>query len=87
MLDTHRVRVSLAGRVGQMVHWFLTNDPAYAGKRSQDVVEMLLERGVDAVYREGLDNADRLDSALEEQLTKLSVGEISEAVTESRDDQ
>jgi hypothetical protein len=87
MLDTNRVRISLGGRLEQMVHWFLTNDPQYMGKRPQDVIEMLLERGVDAVYQEGLANAERLDPALEEELTKLSVDEIGKAVMESRDDQ
>jgi len=86
MLDINRVRVSLTGRVGQMVHWFLNNDPEYMGKKSQDVIEMLLERGVDAVYREGLENADRLDPAIEEQLTRLSVDGIASAAAESRDD-
>ena len=87
MLDTNRVRISLSGRLEQMVHWFLTNDPQYMGRRPQDVLEMLLERGVDAVYQEGLANAERLDPALEEELTKLSVDEIGKAVTEPRDDQ
>ena len=91
MLDKNRsitrTRISLSGRLGQMVHWFLANDPQYLGKRPQDVVEMLLERGVETVYREGIVNADRLDPALEEELTKLSVDELHRVAAESRDDQ
>jgi len=84
MSDTNRVRVSLTGRVGQMVHWFLANDPAYVGLSAQDVVAMLLERGVDAVYLEGMANAEPLDPKLEGKLTKLSVDGLRKAAAEAR---
>ena len=87
MLDNNRVRISLRGRLEQMVHWFLTNDPQYIGGKPQDVLEMLLERGVDAVYQEGLANADRLDPTLDDEFAKLSIHELRKVATESRDGQ
>ena len=77
---TDRVRITLTERTAQMVDWFVNNDPQFLGGPRSDVINMLLERGVDVVYREGLRNAAPLDPGLAEQLTVLSVDNLVEAL-------